>query len=43
MMSDFALNKKEESKGKCKRTTLYDKHVFNKEKPAAFIEKSEYR
>ncbi|PKH67104.1 hypothetical protein CXF59_14530 [Flavobacterium sp. ALD4] len=37
MMSDFALNKKEESKGVYgKRTTLYDNHVFNKEKPAAF-------
>jgi hypothetical protein len=37
MMSDFALNKKEESKGVYgKRTTLYDNHVFNNEKPAAF-------
>ena len=37
MMSDFALNKKEESKGVYgKRTTLYDNHVFNKEKLAAF-------
>jgi hypothetical protein len=37
MMSDFALNKKEESNGVYgKRTTLYDNHVFNKEKPAAF-------
>jgi hypothetical protein len=37
MMSDFALNKKEESKGVYgKRTTLYDNHIFNKEKPEAF-------
>jgi hypothetical protein len=37
MMSDFALNKKEESKGVYgKRTTLYDNHVFNNEKSAAF-------
>jgi hypothetical protein len=37
MMSDFALNKKEESKGVYgKRTTLYDNHVFNKEKPESF-------
>jgi hypothetical protein len=37
MMSDFALNKKEESKGVYgKRTTLYDNHVFNKENPASF-------
>jgi hypothetical protein len=37
MMSDFAINKKEESKGVYgKRTTLYDNHVFNKEKPDAF-------
>lgn len=37
MMSDFALNKKEESKGVYgKRTTLYDNHVFNKEKPDNF-------
>jgi hypothetical protein len=37
MMSDFALNKKEESKGVYgKRTTLYDNHIFNQEKPAAF-------
>lgn len=37
MMSDFALNKKEGSKGVYgKRTTLYDNHKFNIEKPAAF-------
>ncbi|WP_366185123.1 DUF5686 family protein [Flavobacterium ovatum] len=34
MMSDFALNKKEESKGMYgKRTTLYQNHQFNIEKP----------
>lgn len=37
MMSDFALNKKEESKGVYgKRTTLYRNHQFNEEKPVAF-------
>ncbi|WP_339657941.1 DUF5686 family protein [Flavobacterium frigidarium] len=37
MMSDFALNKKDESKGVYgKRTTLYDSHKFNIEKPNAF-------
>ncbi len=37
MMSDFALNKKEESKGVYgKRTTLYQNHKFNIEKPIAF-------
>ncbi|MDG2431462.1 DUF5686 family protein, partial [Flavobacterium sp.] len=37
MMSDFAFNKKEESKGMYgKRTTLYQNHQFNIEKPAAF-------
>lgn len=37
MMSDFALNKKEESKGVYgKRTTLYQNHQFNVEKPASF-------
>jgi hypothetical protein len=37
MMSDFALNKKEDSKGVYgKRTTLYRNHEFNKEKPLAF-------
>ena len=37
MMSDFALNKKEESKGMYgKRTTLYQNHQFNIEKPTAF-------
>lgn len=37
MMSDFALNKKEESKGVYgKRTTLYQNHKFNVEQPASF-------
>ena len=37
IMSDFALNKKEGSKGVYgKRTTLYRNHEFNKEKPLAF-------
>jgi hypothetical protein len=37
MMSDFALNKKEKSKGVYgKRTTFYRNHQFNKEKPTAF-------
>lgn len=37
MMSDFALNKKEKSKGVYgKRTTLYRDHKFNAEKPTAF-------
>ena len=37
MMSDFALNKKEDSKGIYgKRTTLYRNHEFNKVKPLAF-------
>jgi hypothetical protein len=37
MMSDFALNKKDESKGVYgKRTTLYQNHRFNIEKPASF-------
>ena len=37
MMSDFALNKKDESKGVYgKRTTLYQNHKFNIEKPVAF-------
>ncbi|WP_310379742.1 DUF5686 family protein [Flavobacterium sp.] len=37
MMSDFALNKKEKSKGVYgKRTTFYQNHQFNKEKPVAF-------
>lgn len=37
MMSDFALNKKDESKGVYgKRTTLYQNHKFNIEKPNAF-------
>jgi len=37
MMSDFALNKKEESKGVYgKRTTLYQNHKFNIEQPASF-------
>ncbi len=37
VMSDFALNKKEDSKGVYgKRTTLYRNHQFNQEKPLAF-------
>ena len=37
MMSDFALNKKEDSRGVYgKRTTLYQNHQFNIEKPIAF-------
>jgi hypothetical protein len=37
MMSDFALNKKEESKGVYgKRTTLYQNHKFNIPQPASF-------
>ncbi|GEP51657.1 membrane protein [Flavobacterium noncentrifugens] len=37
MMSDFALNKKEKSKGVYgKRTTFYRNHEFNKEKPEDF-------
>ncbi len=37
MMTDFALNKKEDSKGIYgKRTTLYRNHQFNQEKPLAF-------
>jgi hypothetical protein len=37
MMSDFALNKKEDSKGIYgKRTTLYRNHEFNKVKPLTF-------
>jgi Family of unknown function (DUF5686)/CarboxypepD_reg-like domain len=37
MMSDFALNKKEDSKGVYgKRTTLFKNHVFNQEKPSSF-------
>ncbi|MFV8376405.1 DUF5686 family protein [Flavobacterium sp. LB1P71] len=37
MMSDFALNKKEKSKGLYgKRTSFYRNHEFNKEKPVSF-------
>lgn len=37
MMSDFALNKKESSKGIYgKRTTLYRNHKFNEQKPEKF-------
>ena len=37
MMSDFALRKKDESRGVYgKRTTLYQNHKFNIEKPASF-------
>ncbi len=38
LMSDFALNKKEESKGIYgKRTTLYQNHKFDIEKPNSFF------
>ena len=38
MMSDFALNKKEKSKGVYgKRTTLARNHVFNQKKPETFF------
>ena len=37
LMSDFALNKKEKSKGLYgKRTSFYRNHEFNKEKPISF-------
>ncbi|MFV5684753.1 DUF5686 family protein [Flavobacterium sp. GB2R13] len=37
LMSDFALNKKEKSRGVYgKRTSFYRNHEFNKEKPVAF-------
>ncbi|MFV8378916.1 DUF5686 family protein [Flavobacterium sp. LB3R33] len=37
LMSDFALNKKENSKGVYgKRTSFYRNHQFNKEKPVSF-------
>ncbi|WP_417350728.1 DUF5686 family protein [Flavobacterium alkalisoli] len=40
MMSDFALNKKEKSKGVYgKRTTLFQNYEFNIEKPAEFYHK----
>lgn len=40
MMSDFALSKKEKSKGVYgERTSLYRNHEFNKEKPANFYKK----
>lgn len=40
MMSDFALNKKEDSKGVYgKRTTLFRNHQFNIEKPSEFYKK----
>src|SRR5690606_39163528 len=40
MMSDFALNKKEKSRGVYgKRTTLYQNHRFNLEKPEDFYKK----
>src|SRR5690554_7905184 len=36
-MSDFAFNKKDESKGVYgKRTTIYQNHLFNQEKPKDF-------
>ncbi len=41
MMSDFALNKKEKSKGVYgKRTTLYRNHKFNETKPLGFYKES---
>ncbi|NQX86743.1 MAG: carboxypeptidase-like regulatory domain-containing protein [Flavobacteriaceae bacterium] len=43
MMSDFAFNKKEKSRGIYgKRTTLYDNYKFNKQKPLKFYEKEVY-
>ncbi|WP_224483917.1 DUF5686 family protein [Robertkochia aurantiaca] len=40
MLSDFALRKKEESKGLYgKRTTIYSDYVFDEEKPASFYNK----
>ncbi|WP_461533771.1 DUF5686 family protein [Sinomicrobium sp.] len=37
MMSDFSLRKKEESRGIYgKRTTVYDRYVFDEEKPKSF-------
>lgn len=40
MMSDFAFNKKDASKGVYgKRTTVYDNYTFDKEKPKDFYEK----
>lgn len=41
MMSDFAFNKKESSKGVYgKRTTIYSDHKFNEEKPDKFYKES---
>ncbi len=41
MMSDFALNKKEKSKGVYgKRTTIYSDHKFNEVKPDKFYKES---
>lgn len=41
MMSDFALTKKEKSKGVYgKRTTIYSDHKFNEEKPDKFYKES---
>jgi len=43
MMSDFALSKKEKSRGIYgKRTTLYDNYLFDKEKDPKFYEKEVY-
>jgi hypothetical protein len=42
MMSDFALNKKKESRVYGKRTTLYQNHQFNIEKPAFYKEEVNY-
>ncbi len=43
MMSDFALNKKEESRGVYgKRTTLYNNYLFDIEKDSKFYDKEVY-
>ena len=39
MLTDFALNKKEESKGIYgKRTTVYDNYIFDRERPSSFYQ-----
>ncbi len=41
MLTDFALNKKEQSRGVYgKRTTLYDNYVFDQEKPRDFYKQN---
>jgi hypothetical protein len=43
MLSDFALNKKEKSRGVYgKRTTLYENYIFNQPKEEAFYEEEVY-